>query len=107
VLVYSGDTLQPWYGQSLTDRQVLYSQTDNGMTNETTALAAGCFCYEAAYVAQGHYFVNVGAANRLSNNRIKYRIRQGYTAYPQSYTNDGGSIACPSGADAGGCQFAN
>jgi hypothetical protein len=103
VLVYSGDRIQPWYGQSLTDRQVLYSQTDNGMTNETTALDVGCFCYESQYVAEGHYFVNVGAANRKTNDRIKYRIRQGYGAYPQSFAIDGGSQACPSGD--GGCGF--
>lgn len=103
LLVYSGDTLQPWYGMSLTDRQVLYSQTDNGTTNETTALPVGCFCYEAQYVQQGHYFLNVGAANRTSNDRIRYRIRQGYTGYPASYTLDGGSVSCPSGD--GGCGF--
>ncbi len=108
VLVYSGDRIQPWYGQSLTDRQVLYSQADNGAATTTTAEAIGCFCYESQYVAQGKYFVNVAAANRTNNNRIRYRVRQGYSAYPASYSLDGGTVACPAGqVDGGpaGCGF--
>ncbi len=96
-LAYSKGTLQPWYGNSLTSRANLWSSVSSGGTTTVTALPVGCFCMEPRFVSAGKFIVRVVAADRVSNERIDYKLRQGLAPYPQAYTGDGGvSVSCPS-----------
>src|SRR6185503_13758456 len=95
VLAYQSGRIQPWYGQSISDRQVLYDRVKTAATTTVTAAPVGCFCLEPRAVAGGKYFVKVGGVDRDDYAPTPYRLRAGLTAYPQGFTADGGSKSCP------------
>ena len=107
-IAFQDGRIQPWYGQGLTDRTVIWERVETPSTTTVTATANGCFCFEPRFTSAGKYFVRVGAVDRDTEDTINYRVRQGIAAYPQMFTGDGGAaISCPApSADAGGCRFA-
>lgn len=106
ILAYQEGRLQPWYTGDFSARQVLYDkQYANGVTT-ITATPNGCFCFEPRFVQGGSFWMKVGAIDRERAEPFQYRVRMGYADYPQSYTSDGGSFACPYTPDAGpNCLF--
>ncbi len=106
VMAYSADPLTPWYlPQSFANASTLFTRTASPGQVTVTAQPIGCWCVPAAFAASGSFGVNVGAVNRLTNDPLTYHLRQALSAYPTSYTGDGGvTISCPSSADAG-CGF--
>lgn len=108
-LAYQSGRIQPWYGQSLTDRTVIWDKQDVGNATIITAQPAGCFCFDPRVSSIGSYFASVSAVDRVSMAPIRYKVRQGTASYPQSFTADGGSVSCPggTGADGGSCGLTN
>lgn len=107
-LAYQEGRIAPWYGKGLSDRTVIWDKAS--ATNQTTVTAtpAGCFCFEPRFTAAGKYFVRVGAVDRVRQDPIGYRLRQGIASYPQTYAGDGGAqVSCPAVATdgGGGCRF--
>ncbi len=104
-LAYQDGRIQPWYGQSLTDRAVIWDRQDNANSTIITAQPAGCFCFDPQVSSIGHFFGSVTAVDRVSNAPIRYKVRSGTASYPQSFTADGGTVSCPggTGADGGSC----
>lgn len=104
-IAYQGGRIQPWYGQSLTDRDVIWDRQETANATIITAQPAGCFCFDPRVSSIGHYFASVSAIDRVSNAPIRYKVRSGLASYPQSFTADGGTVSCPggTGADGGSC----
>jgi hypothetical protein len=108
ILAYSDERLTPWYlPQSFQNAQVLFSRTSSATSTTYSALSVGCWCFSERRVDAGSYFVNVVGVNRLTNDPIRYALRQRLLPYPYAYSGgDGGTGVCPGpGADAG-CRFA-
>ncbi len=69
--------------------------------NGSTVLAepSGCFCFNPAFLAAGKFYVTVLGADRTAWTDSDYTLNMGITAYPQSFTLDGGTnpnpISCP------------
>lgn len=106
VLAYSGDRLTPWYQPaSFSNAQVLFSKSSTATSTTFTALPVGCWCFSADRTAAGSFYANVVGVDRVSNEPIRYQVRQRLVTYPGAYsTPDGGGGTCPV-AD-GGCGFA-
>jgi hypothetical protein len=105
ILAFNSDSLTPWYlPQSVSNGRMLFTKVNNGASTTYTVAPVGCSCFSAARTAPGMFFANVASVHRLTNDPIQYRISQRITAYPGSFTLDGGSFMCPV-ADAG-CGFA-
>ncbi len=112
LIANTGEATAPWYlPQNFGNATMLFSSQRVGNAQRVTLLPVACACFSAAQVASGRFLVNVVGLNRTGNAPIPYTLRQSVTAYPQSYTADGGaSVACPTatGPDGGvpGCGFA-
>ncbi|MBI3186018.1 MAG: cell-cell cohesion protein MtsF [Myxococcales bacterium] len=107
VIAYSASTtLMPWYGSSTSDRTQLWDKKVGASSTTITALPAGCFCFEPAFVQGGRFTMTVVGVDRTSYAATQYKLRTAFTDYPQSYSGDGGARLCPAPADGGaGCQF--
>jgi hypothetical protein len=103
---YTGDRLSPWYlPPSFGNAQVLFDRRVQGNSTIFSARAAGCWCLNGPRIASGKMFANVASVNRVSNEPLRYEVRQSINPYPGMYTErDGGSATCPI-VDAG-CGFA-
>ncbi len=108
IIAYSGARLTPWYQpSSFTNAQVLFSRSTTGGVTTVTALPVGCWCFSAERTAAGSFYANVVGVDRVSNEPIRYQVRQRLTSYPGTYsTPDGGGGSCPGPAEDAGCGFA-
>lgn len=104
---FNAGTATPWYldSSSASNATHLFTRTETDTAITITAEPVGCWCFSDPRVASGHFFMNVLGANRISNEPIKYALRQRLGAYPAFP-----SASCPgnAGVDAGTstCNFA-
>jgi hypothetical protein len=99
-LTNESSTLQPWYGQSLTDRTVLYSLTDKGTYDEVQLLPPACMCFESKFTTLN---VTVNATDRDFYGLMPYRLIQSTSGYPPAtFAVDGGMVSCPAPLPDGG-----
>jgi len=104
-LFYTTDTLADWWNNSTESPgntiplEMVYDRQVVGGNVVTTVRPYGCHCFEQRFVMlPGTYFVmNVFPVNRTSWQLVPYTITMGTSAYPYSFTpNGGGSHTCPS-----------
>jgi hypothetical protein len=95
----------PWYTPpTLPYVATLISRQNQGNSTVLTVQPIACQCLSASRVAAGRFFANLGAVDRTRNDPIVYRVRQSVSAYPSTYTGDGGAtVSCP--VLDGGCGF--
>jgi hypothetical protein len=110
IFSYTATALSPWYlPNNLGTAQVLFDRRTTGGATVITARPVGCWCLSSPRVAAGRFYVNVAGINRVSNDPIRYTVRQSISPYPGGFTGaDGGAANCPV-VDAGtgsGCGFA-
>lgn len=107
LLGYNAGEATPWYlPMSSGNATHLFTRTDSATVMTTKAEPVGCWCFSDTRAASGHFFLNVRGANRVSNDPIRYTIKQSVGTYPEFP-----SSVCPgnAGVDAGGvssCGFA-
>lgn len=93
----------PWYVPPVyANAKVLFTRQQLGNVTRVTLEPVACGCFGPPVSTAGHLYMNVGAANRVSNAPLLYRIRQSVSAYPSSYQSDGGTVSCPNVAPDGG-----
>jgi hypothetical protein len=103
VLAFAPDRIAPWYSNSFTDRNILWTRSVTpGVRTTVRAEPIGCFCIEPRTGAVGTTYMRVGAVDRQQNVPVNYRIRQSFTSYPQGFTVDGGAATCPAVPPDGG-----
>jgi hypothetical protein len=84
---YSSNSLSPWYQPNNVSTAVpLFSRVDGPTSTTITALGVGCECIGASHAAAGHFFISVGAANRVTNEPIVYTLHQSIAPYPTPAT---------------------
>lgn len=107
LLGYNPDPATPWYLDSnqASNASHLFTATETSTSTIIKAEPIGCWCFSDPRVQSGHFFLNVRAANRISNEPIRYTLRQSIGNYPAFP-----SASCPgnAGVDAGtsSCGFA-
>lgn len=106
IFAFNDQSLTPWYlSQSVSNGRMLFTRMNNGSSTTYTVTPVGCSCFSSPRVAAGTFFANVSAVHRLTNDPIRYQFTQRISAYPSSYTGDGGAtVTCP--VTDGGCGFA-
>lgn len=112
IMAFSDRSLTPWYlPQSAANGRMLFNRQNMGTFTRYTVEPVGCPCHSAARTATGHFFVDMVALYRKTNDPLRYRVSQRITAYPGAgFTVDGGAASCPTATGDGGvvgCGFAN
>ncbi|MBL8910712.1 MAG: hypothetical protein JNM17_08430 [Archangium sp.] len=111
IMAFNDSQLTPWYlPQSQANARALFTRQNMGNFTRYTVEPVGCPCHSAVRTATGHFFVDLVALYRTSNEPLRYRISQRITAYPGAgFTVDGGAATCPTATGDGGvvgCGFA-
>ena len=107
IFAFNDRSLTPWYlPQSVSNGRMLFTKQNNGTSTTYTASPVGCSCFSAPRTVPGSFFANVAAVHRTTNDPIQYSIRQRITAYPGSFSLDGGTFSCPATGPDAGCGFA-
>jgi len=111
-IAYDSTPANSWYNKNASytgDLEPQWSMTTGPGTVTVTARPYGCFCLENAFLPAGKFYVQVIGLDRKAYQDVDYSLSTALTSYPQPFSADGGSFACPLNiptADAG-CQFTN
>ncbi len=110
LLGYVSGNATPWYlnPNQASNARKLFTQTSSAGATTISMAPEGCWCFSTPEVTSTHFFLNVRAANRVSNEPIHYTLRQSIGAYPSFFLPFAG---CPgnAGVDAGTttCDFSS
>lgn len=107
IMAFSDNSLTPWYlQQSAANGRMLFTKQNMGTFTRYSVAPVSCACISGPRAATGHFFVDVTAIYRKTNDPLRYHLTQRIAPYPGSgFTLDGGAQTCPV-VDAG-CGFAN
>ena len=100
----------PWYldPSQASNATNLFTKSETSTSITISMAPVGCWCFSAPEVASTHFYLNVRAANRVSNDPIRYTLRQSIGAYPGFFAPFAGCPGNP-GVDAGTstCEFSS